>query len=67
MIVCNGTKDEEFINLSLLANKIEFKTVIVIESLKELDLIIKICTSLKVKPILGIRIKLTNVISVACR
>ena len=63
LIVCNGTKDEEFINLSLLANKIEFKTVIVIESLKELDLIIKICTSLKVKPILGIRIKLTNVIS----
>ena len=63
LIVCNGTKDEEFINLSLLANKIEFKTVIVIESLKELDLIIKICNSLRVKPILGIRIKLTNVIS----
>ena len=63
LIICNGTKDEEFIKLSLLANKIEFKTIIVIESLRELDLIIKITTSLKIKPILGIRIKLTNMIS----
>ena len=63
LIVCNGTKDKEFINLSLLANKIEIKTIIVIESLRELDLIIKISSLLKIKPLLGIRIKLTNVVS----
>ncbi|MAJ15314.1 MAG: arginine decarboxylase [SAR116 cluster bacterium] len=63
LIVCNGTKDKEFINLSLLANKIEIKTIIVIESLRELDLIIKISNLLKIKPLLGIRIKLTNVVS----
>ena len=63
LIVCNGTKDEEFIKLSLLSNKIDIKTILVIESLKELDLIIKISNSLKIKPLLGIRIKLTNLIS----
>ena len=63
LIICNGTKDEEFIKLSLLANKIEFNTILVIESLRELDLIIKISNLLQTKPILGIRIKLTNVVS----
>jgi len=62
-IVCNGTKDEEFIKLSLLSNKIDIKTILVIESLKELNLIIKISKSLDIKPLLGIRIKLTNLIS----
>merc|ERR1711991_1265665 len=35
----NLTKDEEFIKLSLLSNKIHIKTILVIESLKELNLI----------------------------
>ena len=52
LIVCNGTKDEEFIKLSLLSNKIDIRTILVIESLKELDLIIKISNSLKTKPLL---------------
>ena len=63
LIVCNGTKDEEFIKLSLLSNKIHIKTILVIESLKELNLIIKLSYSLNIKPLLGIRIKLTNLIS----
>ena len=63
LIICNGTKDEEFIKLSLLSNKIDMKTILVIESLKELNLIIRISKSLNIKPFLGIRIKLTNLIS----
>ena len=63
LIICNGTKDEEFIKLALLSNKIDIKTILVIESLKELNLIIKISNSLNIKPLLGIRIKLTNLIS----
>ncbi len=63
LIICNGTKDEEFIKLALLANKININTILVIESLKELNLIIKISNLLDIKPLLGIRIKLTNLIS----
>ena len=63
LIVCNGVKDKEFITLCLLANKIGFKTIIVLESLKELDLVINQSKKLKITPLLGIRIKLTNTAS----
>ncbi len=63
LIICNGVKDEEFISLCLLANKIGFNTILVIESIRELMLIINISKKIKICPILGLRIKLTNLVS----
>ena len=63
LIVCNGVKDKEFITLCLLANKIGFKTIIVLESVKEIKIVIDLSKKLNIKPFLGIRIKLTNTIS----
>ena len=63
LIICNGIKDKEFISLALLANKIGYKTIIVIESLRELRLVISITKKIKINPCLGIRIKLTNYVS----
>ena len=63
LIVCNGVKDKEFITLCLLANKIGFQTIIVLESLKEINLVIDLSKKLKIIPTLGLRIKLTNTIS----
>ncbi len=62
-IICNGIKDREFIHLAILSLKIGFKTILVLESPRELDLIIEISKELKVRPLLGIRIKLTNKVS----
>ena len=62
-IICNGIKDKEFIHLAILSLKIGFKTILVLESPRELDLIIEISKELNVRPLLGIRVKLTNKVS----
>lgn len=60
LIVCNGTKDEEFIRLAILSRKLGFNTVIVLESPKEVGTVIRVAQELGMDPLLGIRIKLTN-------
>ena len=60
LIVCNGYKDETFIELALLAQKMGRKIFVVVEKLNELKLIISIAKRLKVKPNIGIRIKLAS-------
>ncbi|MFY9362631.1 MAG: biosynthetic arginine decarboxylase [Dysgonamonadaceae bacterium] len=60
LIICNGYKDENYIELALLAQKMGKKVFIVVEKLNELDLIIEISKRLKVKPNIGIRIKLAS-------
>ena len=59
VLVCNGYKDEEFIDLGLHATQMGFKCVLVIEMPGELPLIIRRSRELGVKPILGLRIKLS--------
>src|SRR5690606_26064784 len=56
-IICNGYKDESFIEMALLAQKMGNKIFLVVEKLNELKLIINIAERLKVKPNIGIRIK----------
>lgn len=58
LIICNGYKDEEFIELALLAQKMGKRVFIVVEKLNELKLINAVATRLKVRPNIGIRIKL---------
>jgi arginine decarboxylase len=59
-IVCNGYKDEEFIDLALYAVKMGLQVVIVLEMPTELDLVLQRCRVLGVKPTLGVRIRLTT-------
>ncbi len=63
LIVCNGVKDAEFIQLAILSRKIGFNTVIVLESPKEADTVIEVYNELGIEPLLGARVKLTNQIS----
>ncbi|MBU3741341.1 MAG: biosynthetic arginine decarboxylase [Candidatus Kapabacteria bacterium] len=58
LIICNGYKDEEFIELALLAQKMGKRVFIVVEKLNELRLIASVAARLKVRPNIGIRIKL---------
>lgn len=60
LIICNGYKDEDYIELALLAQKMGKRIFIVVEKLNELDTIAKVSKRLKVTPNLGIRIKLAS-------
>jgi arginine decarboxylase len=60
LLICNGVKDEEFIRLAILSCKIGFNTIIVLESPKELELVIRVSKALGEMPKLGVRIKLTH-------
>jgi arginine decarboxylase len=59
-LICNGYKDEEFIDLGLYAVKMGFKCFFVVEIPGEVELILQRSEKLKVKPNLGIRIKLSS-------
>jgi len=59
-IICNGYKDPDFIELALLAQKMGKSIYIVVEKLNELKLIISIAQKLKIRPNIGIRIKLSS-------
>ena len=59
-IICNGYKDESYIELALLSQKMGKKVFIVVEKLNELVLTIEIAKRLKVKPNIGIRVKLAS-------
>ena len=56
VIVCNGYKDQSYIELALLAQKMGKRIFIVVEKLNELDIIAKIAKKLDVRPNIGIRI-----------
>ncbi|MDR0969422.1 MAG: biosynthetic arginine decarboxylase [Lentimicrobiaceae bacterium] len=60
LIICNGYKDEDYIEMALLAQKMGRTIIIVVEKLNELKLITKIARRLNVKPNIGIRIKLAS-------
>ena len=60
LIICNGYKDEAYIELALLAQKMGRKIYLVVEKLNELRMIADISRRLKVRPNIGIRIKLSS-------
>ncbi|WP_010422729.1 biosynthetic arginine decarboxylase [Anaerophaga thermohalophila] len=60
LIVCNGYKDEAYIELALLAQKMGRRIFLVVEKLHELKLIASIARKHKIRPNLGIRIKLAS-------
>ena len=57
-LICNGYKDEEFIDLGLSAVCMGFKCFFVLEMPGELELILERGEALGVRPLLGVRVKL---------
>jgi len=57
-IICNGYKDEEFVNLALQSLRMGFKCLIVLETPTELPIILEASRRLGVRPMLGVRVKL---------
>ena len=60
MIICNGYKDESYIKLALLAQKMGRKIYLVVEKMKKLHTIAALSKRLDIKPNIGIRIKLAS-------
>ena len=60
LIICNGYKDENYVELALLAQKMGRRIFLVAEKLNELKLIVEIAKRLKITPNVGIRIKISS-------
>ena len=58
LIVCNGYKDEEYIETALMASKLGRTVLIVVEKFSELALIAETAKKVGVRPRIGIRVKL---------
>ncbi|HLG99249.1 MAG TPA: biosynthetic arginine decarboxylase [Bryobacteraceae bacterium] len=59
-IICNGFKDDEYIEMVMLAKKIGRQIIPVVEKYTELDLILKHSQRVGVRPAIGLRLKLAS-------
>ncbi len=59
-LICNGYKDDEFIDLALYATKLGIKCFLVVEMTSELSAIIERSKVLRIKPFIGLRMKLST-------
>jgi arginine decarboxylase len=60
MIVCNGFKDDSYIEAVILATKLGRTIIPVIENFEELKLVLKHSEKYQVKPRIGVRVKLAS-------
>ena len=59
-IICNGFKDEEFIQMAMMAQRLGRTVIPVVEKVSELDLILRQAQLLGVRPTIGMRVKLAT-------
>ncbi len=60
MIVCNGFKDDSYIEAVILATKLGRTIIPVIENFEELSLVLKHSQKYQVRPRIGVRVKLAS-------
>ncbi len=60
LLICNGYKDREYIETAMLAQRLGQTSIIVIEQVEEVDLVIAAHRQLGIKPIVGVRAKLST-------
>ncbi|HEY9033689.1 MAG TPA: biosynthetic arginine decarboxylase [Pseudomonadales bacterium] len=58
LIICNGYKDAEFIELGLYARQMGIRCFFVLETPTELPIILERSRALKIEPLIGVRLKL---------
>lgn len=59
LLICNGYKDREYIETAMLARRLGQTPIIVLEQIEEVELAIAASKKLGIKPILGVRAKLS--------
>src|SRR5688500_7962639 len=60
LIICNGYKDEEYIETALLASKLGRTVILVVEKPSELEQIHRVAERVKIRPNLGVRARLSS-------
>jgi arginine decarboxylase len=60
VIICNGYKDNTYIETALLAQRLDKTVIVVVERIEELDIVLKASERLGIRPMLGVRAKLTT-------
>jgi len=60
LLVCNGYKDSDYVEMALLSARIGITSLIVIEKLSELETILRSAQLLGVRPKIGVRCKLMS-------
>jgi arginine decarboxylase len=60
LIICNGYKDESFLRLALLGQKLGRQIIVVIEKIDEVGRIIEIASKMDIVPQLGMRMRLNS-------
>ncbi|MBP0001154.1 MAG: biosynthetic arginine decarboxylase [Cyanobacteria bacterium SID2] len=59
LLICNGYKDRGYIETAMLATRLGHRSIVVLEQLEEVHLVIELARQLDIKPIVGIRAKLS--------
>jgi arginine decarboxylase len=59
LVICNGYKDDDFIEMALLSRNMGRNTLIVLEQPDELDRVLRIADRLGIEPCVGVRAKLS--------
>jgi arginine decarboxylase len=60
LILCNGYKDKAFIETALLAQKLGKKVFVTMDRMAELDTIIAAASELDIRPLIGVRARLST-------
>ncbi|MBI1908599.1 MAG: biosynthetic arginine decarboxylase [Deltaproteobacteria bacterium] len=60
LIICNGYKDNAFIRLALLGQKVGRRIILVVEKVDEVERIIQISQQMEIEPTIGIRVRLSS-------
>ena len=60
LIICNGFKDKEYIEMALISQKMGKNTIIVVDRWSELSMILEAGRKLDIRPNIGIRAKLNS-------
>src|SRR5690606_23325482 len=57
LIDCNGYKDEEYVGLALMGQKLGHDVLVVVEKINEVETILRVARELDVVPGIGVRVK----------
>ncbi|HMO17535.1 MAG TPA: biosynthetic arginine decarboxylase [Oligoflexia bacterium] len=60
LLLCNGYKDENYIELALMSKKVGRRPIIIVEKLSEISLVLKVASRLNIEPEIGLRLKLAG-------
>ncbi len=60
LVICNGYKDLSYVETALLGQRIQHTVIVVLERVEELDLVFEASKRLGIRPVLGVRAKLSS-------